>query len=422
MNSHETFATGKWKLPFFTIWTGQAFSILGSTLVQFSLIWYLTKTTGSGSVLALASLVGLLPNVLLGPLVGALIDRWDRRLTMIVADSVVALATLLLAGLFSLGVVQVWHIYVLLFVRSLAGSFHWMAMRTSTSLMVPKEHLARVQGLNSVLSGSMNIIAAPLGALLLDILPLQGVLMLDVATAFFAVTPLLFIRVPQPPARENNGSTPVQGGLWSDLVAGFRYVITWPALSMILAMAMVINFLLTPAGSLMPLLVRNHFKGEALQFATMESAMGIGVIAGGLLLSVWGGFKRRLFTSMLGLMGIGAGSLLIGLAPAWAYPLAVAGMLLMGIFSPVTNGPLMAVLQESVEPEMQGRVFSLIDSAAGLIAPLGLILAGPLADTLGVQSWFIVGGVTTIAMGTLGLFIPALAHFERPARPELSVS
>lgn len=418
-NSTVPGAHGKWKFPFFTIWTGQAFSILGSTLVQFALIWYLTKTTGSGSVLAIASLVGLLPNVLLGPVAGALVDRWNRRLTMIVADSVVALATLLLAGLFSLGIVEIWHIYTLMFIRSLAGSFHWMAMRTSTSLMVPKEHLSRVQGLNSILSGSMSIIAAPLGALLLEVLPLQGVLLIDVSTAFLAVTPLLFIRVPQPAALENSGKGALQPSLWSDLVAGFRYVVSWPALTMILGMAMIINFLLTPAGSLMPLLVRTVFHGEALQFAGVESAMGIGVIAGGLLLGVWGGFKRRLFTSMLGLMGIGAGSLIIGLAPAWAYPLAVGGMLLMGISNPITNGPLLAALQESVEPEMQGRVFSLIDSAAGLMSPLGLILAGPLADTLGVQSWFIVGGITTFGMGVLGLFIPALANFERPPQPEL---
>ncbi len=417
MESVDITVTKKWKSPFFTIWTGQAFSLFGSTLVQFALIWYLTKTTGSGMVLAIASIVGLLPQVLLGPLAGALVDRWNRRLTMIVADSVVALATLLLAGLFSLGVVKPWHIFTLLFVRSLAGTFHWVAMQTSTSLMVPREHLARIQGLNSMLGGSMNIISAPLGALLMDFLPMQSVLMIDVSTALLAVLPLFFIMVPQP-ARSIGASA--ANNIWDDLTAGFQYVLSWPGLLLILGMAVVINFLLTPAASLMPLLVRSHFNGQALQYAGLESVFGIGAIAGGLLLGVWGGFKRRIYTSMLGLMGIGLGSLLIGFAPAWAYPLAVAGMFLFGLSNPITNGPLMAVIQESVKPEMQGRVFTLISSAAGLMSPLGLAIAGPLADNLGVQTWFVLGGVITLLMGIAGLFVPALINFEHPKQAEMT--
>ena len=138
------------------------------------MVWWLTKTTGSGVVLAIASLAGLLPQVLIGPFAGTLVDRWNRRLTMIVADSLVALATLLLAALFALGEIQAWHIYSLMFVRSVAGTFHWAAMQTSTSLMVPKEHLSRIQGVNQMLNGGLNIISAPLGALLLELLPMEG--------------------------------------------------------------------------------------------------------------------------------------------------------------------------------------------------------------------------------------------------------
>lgn len=407
----------KWKLPFFTIWTGQAFSLVGSMLVQFALVWWLTKSTGSGVVLATASLAGMLPQVLIGPFAGTLVDRWNRRLTMIAADSLVALATLLLAALFALGKVETWHIYSLLFVRAVAGAFHWAAMQTSTSLMVPKEHLARIQGLNSMLGGSLNIISAPLGALMMELLPMQGVLAIDVVTAVLAVSPLLFIAVPQP-ERKTDGTGAEQPTFWADFKAGFQYVASWPALLMILGMAMVINFLLTPAGSLMPLLVSTHFQGEAFQYAWMESIWGVGVIAGGLALGVWGGFKNRIYTTLAGLLGIAGGSLLIGLAPTWAYPLALAGMLVFGLSNPITNGPLMAIVQEVVEPEMQGRVFSLIGSAASSMAPVGLALAGPLSDILGVQSWFVVGGVITGVMAVVGFNIPALVHFEkgRPAK------
>ncbi len=136
-----------WKTTFFTIWSGQALSILGSQLVQFALIWHLTVQTGSATVLATATLVGMLPNVVLGPFIGTLVDRWNRRRIMLLADSIEALATIVLAVLFALDIVEVWHIFVILFIRSLAGAFHTNAMHASTSLMVPVEHLTRIQGL-----------------------------------------------------------------------------------------------------------------------------------------------------------------------------------------------------------------------------------------------------------------------------------
>jgi len=168
---------------FFIIWTGQAFSILGSQLVQFALIWWLTKTSGSATVLAGVTLVALVPQILLGPLTGTLVDRWNRRPTMILADSLIVLATLGLAFLFALGVVQIWYMYLIMFTRSLGAGFHWPAISASTSLTAPKEHLSRVQGVNQFLNGGLNIVSAPLGALLLPIIPMQGIVAIDVITA-----------------------------------------------------------------------------------------------------------------------------------------------------------------------------------------------------------------------------------------------
>jgi MFS transporter, DHA3 family, macrolide efflux protein len=401
-----------WKLPFFGIWSGQAVSLLGSQLVGFALIWWLTKTTGSATVLATASLVGLLPQVILGPLVGTLVDRWNRRWVMIIADSVIAAATLFLAVLFWLGHVQFWYIYVLMFIRSVAGGFHYSAMQASTSLMVPKEHLARVQGMNQMLNGGMNIISAPLGALLLEVLPLQGVLAIDVITALIAITPLFFFLVPQPPRKQVPEGTLTKNSVWSELKQGLKYAFSWPGLVIIGIMATLINFLLTPAFSLMPILVTKHFNGQALQLAWMESAFGVGVLLGGLLLSVWGGFKRRMYTSFVGVFGIGIASLAIGLLPASAFPLVVVAMFFSGFANPIANGPLFAALQASVDPEMQGRVFTLIGSVAGAMSPIGLIVAGPVADHLGVQTWFLIGGVVTLIMALTMFTIPAVVHFE----------
>jgi DHA3 family macrolide efflux protein-like MFS transporter len=291
MEASSTWKYSKnWKAPFFTIWSGQAFSLLGSMLVSFTLIWWLTKTTGSATVLATASLVGLLPQIILGPVAGTLVDRWNRRLVMIVADSVIALVTALLALLFLTGQVEIWHVYLLMAIRSIAGGFHWPAMTASTTLMVPSEHLSRVQGMNQMLQGGMNIVSAPLAALLLEWLPIAGILSIDVITALIAVIPLVFIPVPQPQrqAQVSGAST----SFWFEFKEGFRYAFSWPGLVLIGLMATLVNLLLNPAFSLLPILVTKHFNGQAFQLAWIESAMGVGIILGGLLLSIWGGFKR----------------------------------------------------------------------------------------------------------------------------------
>jgi DHA3 family macrolide efflux protein-like MFS transporter len=402
----------RWAPRFFTIWTGQAFSLLGSQLVSFAVIWWLTQTTGSATILATASLVGLVPQVVLGPLTGALVDRWSRRLTMMLADGLIALATIGLAVLFALGSVQIWQVYTLLFIRSVCGGFHWPAMQASTSLMVPKEQLARIQGLNQMLQGGMSIASAPLGALLLAWLPMEGILAIDVVTALLAILPLFFFQIPQPVRLDVQADGQLKSSVWQDLLAGLKYVWSWPGLMLIGIMATVINFLLTPAFSLLPILVTKHFNGQAIQLATLESFSGIGFIVGGLILSAWGGFKRRILTSLVGLFAMGAGCLVMGLLPPSAFVLAVATMLYLGIINPIVNGPLLAAVQAAVSPEMQGRVFTLINTMAAGMSPIGLIIAGPISDKLGVQTWFIIGGVVTGLMGVVSIFIPAVMHFE----------
>jgi DHA3 family macrolide efflux protein-like MFS transporter len=326
-----------------------------------------------------------------------------------------------LAILFVLGNVQIWQVYALLFIRSVCGGFHWPAMQASTTLMVPKEHLTRIQGLNQMLQGGMSIISAPLGALLLAVLPMQGILAIDVLTAVIAVIPLLFFQIPQPDRSSQQPGALGRSSFKQDFLAGLSYVWGWPGLMLIGVMATVINFLLTPAFTLLPILVTKHFNGQAIQLATIDSFYGIGVIVGGLVLSAWGGFKRRILTSLVGLVAMGLGCLLMGLLPPSAFAIAVAVSFYLGFVNPIVNGPLFAAVQAAVSPEMQGRVFSLIGTFAAAMSPIGLIIAGPIADKLGVQTWFIIGGVVTLLMGITSIFIPAIMHFEDGRVPGQSV-
>jgi len=400
-----------WARRFFTVWTGQAFSLFGSALVQFALIWWLTKESGSATVLAIATLVGMLPMIVLGPFAGALVDRGNRRLIMIFADATIAVFSLLLAWLFVTGIVQIWHVYAIMAVRSLGGAFHFPAMSASTPLMVPEEQLTRVNGLNQTLQGINGLIAPPVGALLISILPTQGILLIDVGTAMLAILPLLFISIPQP-KRHEDAENKEKPGLVQDIRAALTYIRAWPGLVAILFMALFLNFLLVPTGALFPLLVTKHFEKGALELGLINSLEGIGIIAGGILLSVWGGFKKKIVTSMAGIILLGTAVMLLGFTPANLFSMALAAIFLMGFAIPITNGPIGALFQSVIRQDMQGRVMSLVSSAATAMAPLGLLIAGPLSDAFGIRVWFWMGGLFCLFIGVAGFFIPTVMNIE----------
>jgi DHA3 family macrolide efflux protein-like MFS transporter len=402
--------TQSWASRFFTIWGGQALSLFGSALVQFALIWWLTQESGSATVLAIATLVGMLPQIVLGPFAGALVDRWNRRIIMILADVMIALFSLGLAYLFATGKVEIWHVYVVMALRALGGAFHFPAMSASTPLMVPGEHLTRVNGLNQALQGINSLVAPPVGALLLSFLPTQGILLIDVATAMLAIVPLLFLSIPQPKRIEE--TTESGPNLWQDVRAALAYIRTLRGFTAIIGMALFVNFLLTPTGALVPLLVTKHFEKGAIELGLLESAMGAGIIAGGILLSIWGGFKKKIATSLSGIVGLGIGVMLVGLAPANLFLLAVVGNVILGSMIPIANGPVFAMMQAIVRPDMQGRVMSLITSGATAISPLGLLIAGPFADWLGIRVWFWAGGILCVLIALSAFFRPVIMNVE----------
>ncbi|MCU0520726.1 MAG: MFS transporter [Anaerolineae bacterium] len=407
--------TKPWAAQFFTIWVGQGLSLVGSQMGGFALVWWLTQASGgSATILATSSLVATLPLILLGPFAGALVDRWSRRRVMIVADSLVAAFSALLAVLAWNNALQIWHIYGIVFVRALGGTFHFAAMQAATSLMVPSDQLARVSGMNQVLRGALGIITPPLGALAMSVMPLYAIMGIDVATAAFAIAPLFFVPIPDPARgpRAAEGSPGLVRGLLVDVREGFAYIWRWTGLFIVLVVAALLNGVINPAFALMPILVKEHFGGDVLQLGWAESAWGIGLIVGGLLLSVWGGFKRRVYTSLLGLAVAGLSFATVGIAPAGLFKLALAGLFVAGLSNPIINGPFLAILQSVVAPDVQGRVFTAVESLAGIAAPVGMLIAGPVADALGVQVWFLIGGIISAAMGIGLRAIPAVMHLE----------
>ncbi len=412
----EPGASKKWTTSYFAIWFGQAFSIVGSELVQFALIWWLTDTTARATVLTMALLVSRLPRIVLGPFVGTLVDRWNRRVIMVAADGMTALATVGLSVLFALGKAEIGYVYALMFIRALGTCFHVPAMRASTSLMVPEQHLSRIQGASQLLDGGVSIVIAPLAALLLSWLPMEGILLIDVTTAVIAIAPLLFIAIPQPERCLSAQTDEEKTSYWQDFSAGFRYMWSWRGLMLIAVMAAVVNLLLNPTHFLLPVLVTGHFGGGVKEVGWGEAAYSLGVVIGSSVLGVWGGTKRRIVTMLIGLSCVGAGTLVIGLIPASGFVWLIAAMLFVGAMLPLFNGPLVAVVQAVVAPEMQGRVFTLLTSLALAMTPFGSIIVGLIGDTLGVQACYIAAGIVVLLMPLAGFLIPAVVHIEdRPA-------
>jgi len=382
-----------WLANFLPMFIGQIVSLLGSSLVQFALVWYVTKLTGSAAVLATATTVALIPNILLGPFVGALVDRWNRKRVMIFADLVVALATAGLALLFALDLIQIWHIYLILFIRALAGIFQGPAKTASITLMVPQEHLTRLGGINQAVSGLVDTFSPALGALLLELLPIQGVLAVDIVTAAIAILLLIFfVKVPQPKDVDTTQKVTPKT-LFADVKSVFDYIITWPGLLTLILIASSINLFIAPAGNLLPLLVTEFFNKGAQELAWLQAAMGVGAIVGGVLLGVWGGFKRKVVSVMVGILGISLGIFGIGLMPSTAYLGTVFLAGLVGLMASLANGSIGPLLQTKVPSEMQGRVFTVLSSISLGLMPIGLFLSAPIADNFGIPSAYLIGGL-----------------------------
>jgi len=403
--------TTNWKKIFFPFWIGQAFSLFGSMLVQFALVWWLTKKTGSATILATATAFAILPEIFVSPLAGAIVDRFNRKTLIIISDAAIAIATVILAILFYFNMIEIWHVFLMMFLRAVGGAFHYPAEQSSISLMVPEKHLAKIAGLNQALRGAINIIAPPLGALLLDTINVQGTLSIDFITAAMAIAIILFIKIPQPEQKTNQESISFKM-LIADIKAGLIYILEWKGLVSLIILAMVIKFALSPAFSLIPLLVNKHFLGDAIQYGLIESVSGIGVVIGGILLSVWGGFKKKIRTIWLGIVLIGFSFLWISVLRTNQFSLLIPAMFVLGFMIPMVDGSFMAILQSKVAPDFQGRVLSMTGSLLWLTTPLGLGFAGPVSDRMGIQIWYLLAGLLCVLASFSIFFLPVLKNIE----------
>jgi len=381
------------------LWISQAFSLVGSAVVEFALAWYLTKETGSAVVLGTALTVALLPQIVLGPFIGPLVDRWDRKTVMICSDLAVMLITVWLVVLFLMGSAEVWHIYAAMAGRAIGQAFQFPAMQATVATIVPEKHLSRAAGLNMTLNGIINIAAPPLGAVLLETLPMQGVLSVDIITAIIAVGCLGFMAIPRPVRTTLTERLNIVG----DMLQSLRVIMSSFGLKIMVLMVSLYCFFATPAYNLMPMLVNRQLGGDVLKLGWMNSTFGVGMILGGLTLGVWGGFKRRILTSASGSTLQGILLICLGFTTENIYVLVIIWSFFLGVGVSLASAPISAIINAVVEKDMQGRVFSMMNSIASAMIPLGLLLSGRLADRYSISLIYFVAGGVLLCVMPLGL-------------------
>ncbi|HEV8580108.1 MAG TPA: MFS transporter [Thermoanaerobaculia bacterium] len=420
----ERMPEGDWR-NFALLWLGQVVSMLGSGLTGFGLGVWVFERTSSVADFTLIFVFGALPGLFLGPLVGALVDRWDRRWVMILADLGAVLATVALVIQLVRGQLELWQIYVIVAVGASCMTLQNPAFAATVPLLIPKKHLGRASGMMQLGPAASRILAPLLAGALMPILHLQGLIAIDVATFLFAAVTLLLIRLPQVP----RAAVPAGAGrprLVREALVGLTYIKERPGLVSLLLFFAVLNLLFASSMVLTTPLVLS-FAGPP-QLGIVLAVASAGMLAGSIVMSVWGGPRRK----MLGILGfaplLGASFLIIAARPS--VQLVALGTFALFFVVPIINGCDQAIWQTKVERGVLGRVFAMAQLISQFTAPVAYLAAGPLSDRLepmmrpggalagGLGSWIGVGPGRGIAllylvMGIL-LIGAALAGFAYP--------
>lgn len=377
-----------WRLRFWSIFLGQALSLVGSAITQFVLLWWITDKTGSAAALATAGMAMLLPQAVLGPLGGVFADRHDRQIIMILTDLVSALCVLLLIMMFEYGNVELWQIYVLMATRSAMQAFQGPATMASVATLVPPDFVPRAAGFNQTVQGLSMVGAAPLGALLLSFVPVKYALGVDVLTAAIGISPLLFVTIP---TVISTSSRHVR--IWAQFRDGIQRIWSDRSLRGLYMLVTITTMFFMPLFTMIPLLVKSRYHGGPPQLALLESLTGVGMIIGGILVAVIA--PKRKVPWVLGGMSL---SCFLIAATAWLPPelfLVCGALWLVGASAfMLANASLMAVLQTVIAQDFQGRAISVLTTMNAVAAPVGLAIANPLGEFLGVSWLFFVFGLS----------------------------
>lgn len=419
---------------FMVMWVGQFVSLIGSAMTGFAIPIYIFGQTERVRELALLGLAFMLPLILFSPVAGALVDRSNRKLMMVISDVAAGLTTIAVLILVSQDALEIWHLYITNAINGTFQTFQWPAYSAAISMMVPKEQYGRASGLMGLAENGSGIFAPLLAGTLLGLIGLQGVLLIDVLTFVFAVGTLLFIHVPQPPQTVEGQAG--KGSLLRESTYGFQYILRRPSLLGLQLVFLFGNFVASLAFTTLAAMILYRTNQDAQIFGLVSSVGAAGGVVGGVVMSAWGGPKRRVHGVLTGwfLSGL-LGMTLLGLGQTW--PVWAGSLFLGAVLVPIINGSNQAIWQTKVAPDVQGRVFSVRRLIAWATNPLAQLAAIPLADSLlepamreggrlvntfgwlvgtgpgaGTALIFVFGGLAAAGIGLAGYLVPAIRNAE----------
>lgn len=419
---------------FVIVWLGQVVSMLGTGMTNFAISFWIFQETGEATALTWAIFFFMAPSVLFSPIAGAIVDRSNRKTIMIVSDLLAGIATIILLLVLLTGNLQIWHIYVANVLAGAANAFQFPAYSAAVTMMLPKEQYGRAAGMLGLAGSASGILAPAFAGALLAPIGLVGIMTVDIVTFLFAIAALTVVFIPQPELSAEGRTG--QGSLLQESAYGFRYIFERPSLLGLQMVFFFINFLMMFGFAVMVPMILARTGNDEIALASVQSLGAIGGVLGGVLLSSWGGPRRKVHGVLLGMAAASIlGQMLMGIGQGVAIWAAAA---FLGQFIiPILNGSNQAIWQAKVAPDVQGRVFAVRRLIAQITAPVATVLAGPLADNLfepamrsdsllasifgwllgtgsgaGMGLMFVVTGLIGAAVGLGAYLFPAVRNAE----------
>lgn len=399
--SVEDSALAGWKKRVSVFLVGQTITTLGSALVQYAIMWHLTLTTKSGLVLALAAVFGFLPQAIVSVFAGVWADRVNRKMMIIISDSAIALATLGLAFLMLSGVNDLWLIFLVMAVRSVGAGVQMPAISALLPQIVPTDKLMRVNGINSSVQSSLTLIAPLAAAAIYANMSLVGILFIDFVTAAIGLALLATVAVPTL-ARASSADKP---SYFADLKEGISYTFTHELVRWVMVVFGVVFLLIVAPSNLSPLMLVRNWGSDVWLLTVLELSFGIGMVIGGGLMALFANKLDRITTIIATSVAFGVLAVVMGFSTNLI--LFFSLFFFIGVIVPAFSTSAMTLLQETVEPERQGRVFGFVGIVMAVAMPIGMAALGPLADVVSVESILIGTGAATVVIAAFAALSPS---------------
>lgn len=381
-------------------------SLLTSAIVQYAIIWHITFKTGSAVDLAMATIAGILPQILLGPIAGVIVDRFDRKKIMMYSDGMIAVATLVLGILFLYGEPSMMGMYIVLAVRSLGSTFHSPSFTASIPMLAPKEKLVKISGINQTINSITLIIAPILAGILFGAIPLPYIIFLDIIGAIFGIGSIAMVHIPNPGKKEEKSN------ILLEMKQGFGEIKQSRFLLILTIYVIAICIIFMPIASMYPLITKNYFGLEAIHVSIVEVLFSIGMLVGGIAMAKEVGFRKKQYTILVAMLIFAVALIASGLIPNSMFWMFVFLTFVMGSMGPFFEGLYTVILQTKIEPQKQGRVFSIVMSFMQLATPIGLFLVAPIAEQIGVEKMFVISGILMIIATLVTISLKTIRNEE----------